>query len=617
MATIFPADPEINDEYQGYRYNGISWDIIGIDLTADYQPRVSNVSDTELGYLDGVTSSIQTQLGTKAPLASPTFTGTVTIPTGASISGYATETYVGTAVSNLVDAAPSTLNTLNELAAALGDDANYASTITTALGNKAPTASPTFTGTVTIPNSLGSGLLVKNEIGVDLGILGFYNNSTSLGYIKKSDSTYNGLTVGSGEGTVNNRSQITFYPSQLSNRLDLTSSSNGEYQAVIVENSGGVSFYNTLLPGTNKWQMFIKSDGEVEILRSAKIKNPALNIDSIGDVPQYTTAAFSLSYANGSGGSFDAGGQYQVNPTYPDDYAPSNQLVEIEPWSYDSDLYLSGVQFYVTGSGYSNVDWDGSFTLVGSDAQQIANVESWLATNPDYLQFKYVSGTAQEEIVVTINKEELLTLNNVTSNIQTQLNSKANLSGATFAGNITASEIIASTKLVANAAGGDEGGEILLGKPATNSTIAGTGVTIDVYQNKLRFFEQGGSARGFYINITNGADSAGSNIGEQPLTVIAAKTTAYTFAAGDQGKFIELNGTFTVSIPTDATYNFPIGTQINLLNIGTGVITIAAVTSGTTTVNGTPGLKLRAQWSSATLIKRAANVWVVVGDLIE
>jgi hypothetical protein len=69
-----------------------------------------------------------------------------------SLTGYATETYVGTAISNLVASAPSTLNTLNELATALGNDANYASTITTALGTKAPIASPTFTGTVTIPS---------------------------------------------------------------------------------------------------------------------------------------------------------------------------------------------------------------------------------------------------------------------------------------------------------------------------------------------------------------------------------------------------------------------------------------------------------------------------------
>lgn len=52
----------------------------------------------------------------------------------------ATESYVSTAISNLVDSAPSTLDTLNELAAALNDDANFASTVTTALGTKLNTS---------------------------------------------------------------------------------------------------------------------------------------------------------------------------------------------------------------------------------------------------------------------------------------------------------------------------------------------------------------------------------------------------------------------------------------------------------------------------------------------
>ena len=69
-----------------------------------------------------------------------------------SLTGYATETYVNTALSGLVNSAPESLNTLKELSDALGADANYASTITTALGTKAPIASPTFTGTVTIPS---------------------------------------------------------------------------------------------------------------------------------------------------------------------------------------------------------------------------------------------------------------------------------------------------------------------------------------------------------------------------------------------------------------------------------------------------------------------------------
>ena len=54
---------------------------IAVD-TSVIQARVTNVTDTEIGYLDGVTSAIQTQIDTKAPLDSPTFTGTPTLPTG-------------------------------------------------------------------------------------------------------------------------------------------------------------------------------------------------------------------------------------------------------------------------------------------------------------------------------------------------------------------------------------------------------------------------------------------------------------------------------------------------------------------------------------------------------
>lgn len=66
----------------------------------------------------------------------------------AALNAKATPSDVTAAVAAVVDAAPSSLDTLNELAAALGDDANFASTVTNALAAKAPLASPTFTGTV-------------------------------------------------------------------------------------------------------------------------------------------------------------------------------------------------------------------------------------------------------------------------------------------------------------------------------------------------------------------------------------------------------------------------------------------------------------------------------------
>jgi hypothetical protein len=68
--------------------------------------------------------------------------------TSSALTGYATETYVGTQISNLVDAAPGTLDTLNELAAALGDDPNFATTVSTSIGTKVPqTRTITINGT--------------------------------------------------------------------------------------------------------------------------------------------------------------------------------------------------------------------------------------------------------------------------------------------------------------------------------------------------------------------------------------------------------------------------------------------------------------------------------------
>jgi len=75
------------------------------------------------------------------------------VPASQLPAGLATTTDVSTAISNLVASSPSTLNTLNELAAALNNDANFAGTVTTSLGNKAPIASPALTGVPTAPTA--------------------------------------------------------------------------------------------------------------------------------------------------------------------------------------------------------------------------------------------------------------------------------------------------------------------------------------------------------------------------------------------------------------------------------------------------------------------------------
>jgi hypothetical protein len=123
---------------------------------------------TELNYVDGVTSAIQGQIDLKAPLASPSLTGTPLAPTatpGTNNTQIATTAYADAAVAALVDGAPALLNTLNELAFAINDDAAFTTTITTSIGLKAPLESPTFTGTVTLPSgTVTSGMIADGTI---------------------------------------------------------------------------------------------------------------------------------------------------------------------------------------------------------------------------------------------------------------------------------------------------------------------------------------------------------------------------------------------------------------------------------------------------------------------
>jgi hypothetical protein len=105
------------------------------------------------------------------------------------------------------------------------------------------------------------------------------------------------------------------------------------------------------------------------------------------------------------------------------------------------------------------------------------------------------------------------------------------------------------------------------------------------------------------------------------LSVNAQTGTTYTFVLADNGKLVTASNASaqTYSIPTNASVAFPTGTQINVLQIGTGQVTINAVTSGTTTVTSTGATaaapKLRAQYSAATCIKTGTDTWTVVGDI--
>ena len=105
------------------------------------------------------------------------------------------------------------------------------------------------------------------------------------------------------------------------------------------------------------------------------------------------------------------------------------------------------------------------------------------------------------------------------------------------------------------------------------------------------------------------------------FTVQTAKTVDYTAASGDEyQQLVQMNKATAIAfkLPTDATYNFAVGTAITVLNIGVGTCTISAVTPGTTTVLSAGAIAASptvAQYKSAVCIKTAANAWYVVGAI--
>jgi len=109
----------------------------------------------------------------------PNFTITSTDTVYTLPAGYATETYVGTAISNLVDSSPAALDTLNELAAALGDDPNFATTVSTSIGTKLPLAGGTLTGALSGTTATFSGSVTAPSIRSSSG--DFHVNRSSDG----------------------------------------------------------------------------------------------------------------------------------------------------------------------------------------------------------------------------------------------------------------------------------------------------------------------------------------------------------------------------------------------------------------------------------------------------
>ena len=149
------------------------------------------ITKTKIGFTAGdidtyTKSETNGLLAPKAPLASPAFTGVPTAPTagkGTNNGQIATTAYVVSAIKELVNSAPDALNTLQELAKALGNDASFATTVTNALAGKVSKSGDTMTGTLRFINNLGIvlyGMMADNDFWRVLA----GNNGSNEGYLE-------------------------------------------------------------------------------------------------------------------------------------------------------------------------------------------------------------------------------------------------------------------------------------------------------------------------------------------------------------------------------------------------------------------------------------------------
>jgi hypothetical protein len=123
----------------------------------------------------------------------------------------------------------------------------------------------------------------------------------------------------------------------------------------------------------------------------------------------------------------------------------------------------------------------------------------------------------------------------------------------------------------------------------------------------------GATVKHVFVSEALNAFEAGLN---ETIPLNSQTGTTYTLAAGDAGELVTLANAaaITLTVPTNASVAFAIGTQITIAQSGAGTVTVAGAVG--VTVNSADGdLKLRTQWSAATLIKIDTNSWILIGDI--
>lgn len=265
---------------------------------------------------------------------------------------------------------------------------------------------------------------------------------------------------------------------------------------------------------------------------------------------------------------------------------------------------------------YNGSAWVNAVSTEIQNIADLADVTITSATNNQFIRYNgsaWVNSSVAE--IVNINDLLDVTITSAGANQVLLYNGSAwvNTSNPTIAGNLTVSGnlTVTGTNTVINTTELHVADNVIMlnndvtGTPSENAGVEierGTSTNVLLRWNETsdrwEFTNDGTYYQTIYMD-----------------TVTNAQTAAYTLALADNGKMVEMNVASgnALTVPSNANVAFPVGTTITILQTGAGQTTLTPQSG--VTINATPGLKLRTQWASATLIKRATDTWVALGDL--
>jgi hypothetical protein len=486
----------------------------------------------------------------------------------------------------------------------------FKDTIDLNIDSKAPIASPTFTGNVTLPSTTTIGNVSAAELAILDGVTATASEINVLDGITASTNELNIL-----DGVTADASEI--------NRLDGLLASTAELNTLvgITASTAELNILDGVTASTaelNTLDGVTASAAELNILDGATLTTTELNyVDGVtsaiqtqlNDKAPTATPTFT--------------GKVTASDTTESTSTTTGSLVVSGGAGISKDVYIGG-DLVITGDFTVN----GTSTTVNVSDLTVEDPLIYIGEGNDAntadlgLVASFNDGTYQHSGLVRdssagkwklfkgVIDEPTTTVNFAQGSLDTMAVGTLETSGLTATGsvNFTGATITGLSTLPSQS--GNSGKYLTTnGTAASWATINATPAFDDLTDVTIT------SATTNDVMYYNGTTWVNRYVGAVPVIINGQTGTAYTLVAGDAGDIVEVNNSsaITVTVPTNASVPYPVGTQITILQTGAGQITVAGPSGGT--LNATPGTKLRAQWSSATLIKRATDTWVLIGDL--